>query len=43
MEDVMAEVQKRCTGYGIWYKLYADDLVVTLSHQNLATFIDTLF
>ncbi len=39
MEHVIAEVLKRCAGFDIWYKLYADDLVVTVSHQHLEEFL----
>ena len=42
MEHVIAEVLKRCAGFDIWYKLYADDLVVTVSHQNLEEFLAIL-
>ena len=41
MEDVMAEVTKRCT-FSFWYKLYADDLVMTVSHQYLEILLATL-
>ena len=42
MEHVIAEVLKRCAGFDIWYKLYADDLVVTVSHQHLEEFLAIL-
>jgi hypothetical protein len=42
MEHVIAEVLKRCAGFDIWYKLYADDLVVTVSHQHLEQFLAIL-
>ena len=42
MEDVMAEVREHCAGFDFWYKLYADDLVVTVSHQHLETFLAAL-
>ncbi len=38
----MEEVRKRCSGFAVWYKLYADDLVVTVSHQHLEQFLTIL-
>jgi hypothetical protein len=42
MEYVIAEVLKRCPGFQIWYKLYADDLVATISHQHHEEFLAIL-
>ncbi len=39
MEHVIAEVLKRCAGFDILYKLYADNLVVTVSHQHFEEFL----
>jgi hypothetical protein len=38
----MEVAQKRCSGFAIWYKLYANDLVVTVSHQHLEQFLTIL-
>ncbi len=42
MDAVMAEVNKRRAGFQIWYKLYADDVIITMSHQHLEHFLAIL-
>jgi hypothetical protein len=42
MEAVMTEVLSRCSGFQIWYKLYADDVIITVSHQHLEHFLEIL-
>jgi hypothetical protein len=42
MEAVMTEVLRRCAGFQIWYKLYADDPIITVSHQHLEHFLAIL-
>jgi hypothetical protein len=39
MKAVMAEVLRPCAGFQIWYKLYADDVIITVSHQHLEHFL----
>jgi hypothetical protein len=39
MEAVMTEVLRRCAGFQIWYKLYAGDVIITVSHQHLEHFL----
>jgi retron-type reverse transcriptase len=39
MEAVMTEVLRRCSRFQILYKLYADDVIITVSHQHLEHFL----
>jgi hypothetical protein len=39
MEAAMAEVSKRRAGFQIWYKLYANNVIITVSHQHLEKFL----
>ena len=41
MEEVMKTLKQRCT-YDIWYKLYADDLVLIVQHHNVSDVISNL-
>ncbi len=34
----MTEVLRRCAGFQVWYKLYADDVIITVSYQHLEHF-----
>ena len=43
MEDVIAEICNNCTDKKLWYKLYADDLVLITSYQHLDSLLTTLF
>jgi hypothetical protein len=38
MEAVMTEVLRRCAVFQICYKLYADDVIITVSHEYLEYF-----
>jgi hypothetical protein len=38
----MTEVLRRCAGFQICYKLYADDMIITMSHQHLEHFLAIL-
>jgi hypothetical protein len=42
MEAMVTEVLRQCVGFQIWYKLYADDLIITVSHQHLEHFLAIL-
>jgi len=42
MEDVMAEVRERCSDKDLWYKLYADDLVLTTTYHHLENLLSVL-
>jgi hypothetical protein len=42
MEAVMTEVLRWCAGFQIWCKLYANDVIITVSHQNLEHFLAIL-
>lgn len=42
MEAVMTEVLRRCAGFQIWYKLYADDVITIVSHQHFELFLAIL-
>ena len=35
MEDMIQELNRRCTDLNLWYELYADDLVVCVNHKHL--------
>ncbi len=39
----MTEVLRRCAGFQIWYKLYADNVIITVSHQHLEHFLAKLY
>ncbi len=34
---------RRFAGFQIWYKLYADDVIITLSHQHFEHFLAILY
>lgn len=42
MEEVMKVLKQRCHQIDIWYKLYADDLVMIVSHEHIKEVISTL-
>ncbi len=39
----MTEVLRRCAGFHIWYKLYAEDVIITVSHQHPEHFLAVLY
>ena len=41
MEEVMKVLKQRCK-FDIWYKLYADDLVLIVKHDFVKEIISTL-
>jgi len=41
MEEVMKQVKLRCK-FEIWYKLYADDLVLMVKHNEVKDLISIL-
>lgn len=43
MEDVMEDIRKGCGDENLWYKLYADDLVLMTSHRHLESLLTTLY
>jgi hypothetical protein len=38
MEDVMQEIKRESSDDNLWYKLYADDLVLVIPKHNLRKF-----
>jgi hypothetical protein len=42
MEDVMREICSSCTDDNLWYKLYADDVVLVTSHDHLNSLLKAL-
>ncbi len=42
MEKVMRQICLSCTDRNLWYKLYADDLVLITSYQDLNSLLASL-
>ena len=42
MEDVMREICLSCTDKNLWYKLYADDLVLVTPQEHLNSLLTAL-
>jgi hypothetical protein len=42
MEGVMRQICLSCTDRNLWYKLYADDLVLVTSFKNLNSLLTSL-
>jgi hypothetical protein len=42
MEDVMRQICLSCTDRNLWYKLYADDLVLVTSYKHLNSLLTSL-
>ena len=42
MEDAMRDIREGCSDKNLWYKLYADDLVLMTTHNHLESLLSTL-
>ena len=42
MEDVIRKICLSCTDNNLWYKLYADDLVLVTSYRHLNSLLTAL-
>jgi hypothetical protein len=43
MEDITQEIKRECSDDNLWYKLYADDLVLVIPKNNLKNLIESLY
>lgn len=43
MEDVMREIRVGCNDKQLWYKLYADDLVLVTTYRHLESLLTSLY
>ncbi len=43
MEDVMQEIRRECRDDNLWYKLYADDLVLVTPTHHLESLLESLY